>query len=175
MNLQDQNHIAEIDPAKDTVVGSYPMGDCRGNHGMALDPEHRRAFLSCEDNDLMTVFDLDTHKVIASLPMASGADVIKFDAGLQRIYVACGSGAISIFRQDEPHSLPQAARPPGRKESSQYRDRPPNPQGLHSRGAGTRKAGRQDDRVRGGDDLRFEEIGSVIRRTMYCRLDRYHR
>jgi DNA-binding beta-propeller fold protein YncE len=102
VNLQDQNHIAEIDPAKDTVVGSYPMGDCRGNHGMALDPEHRRAFLSCEDNDLMTVFDLDTHKVIASLPMASGADVIKFDAGLQRIYVACGSGAISIFRQDDP-------------------------------------------------------------------------
>jgi DNA-binding beta-propeller fold protein YncE len=102
VNLQDQNLIAEIDPATDNVIGKYPVGDCRGNHGMALDPGHRRAFLSCEDNDLMTVIDLDNHKVITSLPMAGGADVIKFDAGLQRIYVACGGGALSIFYQDDP-------------------------------------------------------------------------
>src|SRR6185437_14326235 len=80
----------------------YPVGKCRGNHGMALDPEHHRAFLSCEDNDLMTVFDLDKHQPIAYLPMARGADVIKFDPGLGRIYVACGSGAISVFKQDDP-------------------------------------------------------------------------
>jgi DNA-binding beta-propeller fold protein YncE len=102
VNLQDQNLIAEIDPGKDTVIGNYPVGDCKGNHGMVLDPDHRRAFLSCEDNNLMTVFDLDAHKVITSLAMASGADVIEFDKGLQRIYVACGSGAISIFQQDDP-------------------------------------------------------------------------
>src|SRR4051794_8302630 len=41
---QDQNLIAEIDPAKDSVIGSYSVGDCKGNHGMVLDPEHRRAF-----------------------------------------------------------------------------------------------------------------------------------
>jgi DNA-binding beta-propeller fold protein YncE len=102
INLQDDNVIAEIDPASDTVVGKYPVGTCRGNHGMVLDPKNRRAFLSCEENDLMTVFDLDAHQPVTSLPMAAGADVIKFDSGLQRIYVACGSGAISIFQQDDP-------------------------------------------------------------------------
>lgn len=102
VNLQDDNLIAEIDPANDTVLNKYPVGQCRGNHGMVLDPSHRRAFLSCEDNDLMTVFDLDNHKPIASLPMAPGADVIKFDSGLQRVYVACGGGAISIFHQEDP-------------------------------------------------------------------------
>lgn len=102
VNLQDKNVIAEIDPASDTVLGTYSVGECRGNHGMVIDPEHRRAFLSCEDNDLMTVFDLESHKPIVSLPMAGGADVIKFDSGLQRIYVACGSGAISVFQQDDP-------------------------------------------------------------------------
>jgi hypothetical protein len=60
---------------------------------MTLDPEHHRAFVACEGNDLMTVFDLDKHAPIAFLPMAGGPDVIKFDAGLKRIYVACGSGA----------------------------------------------------------------------------------
>jgi hypothetical protein len=34
--------------------------------------------------------------------MARGADVITFDAGLGRIYVACGSGAISVYQQDDP-------------------------------------------------------------------------
>lgn len=102
VNLQDANVFAEIDPATDTVVGQYPVGECRGNHGMALDPEHHRAFLSCEGNSLMTVFNLDTHRPIAYLAMAPGADVIKYDPGLHRIYVACSSGAISVFHEDSP-------------------------------------------------------------------------
>src|SRR5204862_66643 len=102
VNLQDKNIFAVIDPATDEVVGRYPVGRCEGNHGMTLDPEHHRAFLACEGNDLMTVFNLDTHQPIAFPPMAGGPDVIKFDSGLKRIYVACSSGAISVFQMDDP-------------------------------------------------------------------------
>jgi DNA-binding beta-propeller fold protein YncE len=102
VNLQDQNLFAVIDPTTDEVVGRYHVGRCKGNHGMALDPAHHRAFLACEGNELMTVFDLDKHIPIAFLPVAGGPDVIKFDNGLDRIYVACYSGAISVFHQDDP-------------------------------------------------------------------------
>lgn len=102
VNLQDQNILAVIDPASDEVVARYPVGECHGNHGMALDPPHHRAFLSCEGNNRMTVFDLDRHEPIASLPLAPGSDVIKFDPGLNRIYAACYSGAISVFEQRDP-------------------------------------------------------------------------
>ena len=51
----------------------------------------------------MTVFDLDKHAPIAFLPMADAPDVIKFDPGLNRIYAACYSGAISVFHQDDPN------------------------------------------------------------------------
>jgi DNA-binding beta-propeller fold protein YncE len=101
VNLQDQNIFAVIDPANDEVVGRYPVGKCQGNHGMTLDAEKHRAFLACEENNTMTVFDLDKHAPIAFLPLADGPDVIKFDPGLQRIYVACYSGAISVFQQDD--------------------------------------------------------------------------
>jgi YVTN family beta-propeller protein len=101
VNLQDQNIFAVIDPSTDEVVGRYPVGKCKGNHGMTLDPEHHRAFLSCEGNELMTVFNLETNHAIAFLPMAGGPDVIKFDAGLKRIYVACYSGAISVFQMED--------------------------------------------------------------------------
>ncbi len=102
VNLQDQNIFAIIDPATDEVVARYPVGRCTGNHGMALDPDHHRAFLACEGNELMAVFDLDKHQPIAFLPLAGGPDVIKFDPGLKRIYVACYSGAISVFQIDDP-------------------------------------------------------------------------
>ena len=39
---------------------------------------------------------------IAHLPMAKGADVVAFDPGLGRIYVACSIGAISVFQEDDP-------------------------------------------------------------------------
>jgi len=72
---------------------------------MALDAEWHRAFLACEGNDSLTVFDLDTHKAIAHLPMAKGADVVMFDAGLRRVYVACSSGFISVFQMDDPRRV----------------------------------------------------------------------
>src|SRR5436190_9065371 len=100
VNLQDQNIFAVIDPATDEVVGRYSVGRCKGNHGMTLDPEHHRAFLACEENNLMTVFNLDKHAPIAFLPLADGPDVIKYDSGLGRIYAACYRGAISVFHQD---------------------------------------------------------------------------
>ncbi len=101
VNLQDENTLAVIDPATDTVVARWPVPGCKSNHGMAIDPETHRAFLSCEDNDILSVFDLDRHLVVAHLPMAPGADVVDFDPGLRRIYVACGSGAISVFQEDD--------------------------------------------------------------------------
>jgi hypothetical protein len=45
VNLQDQNIFAAIDPATDKVEGKYSV-NMQGNHGMALDPEHHRAFLA---------------------------------------------------------------------------------------------------------------------------------
>src|SRR5437899_8733905 len=83
---------------------------------MALDAEHRLAFLVCEDNNLMTVFDLALHKTVASLPIAEGGDVIAFDPGLRRIYVACYSGAISVFQEDDPKHFRKLADVPAEKK-----------------------------------------------------------
>ncbi|MGH9699149.1 MAG: YncE family protein [Candidatus Acidiferrales bacterium] len=104
VNLQDSNEFAVIDPANDALAGRYPVGRCQGNHGMALDPADHRAFLSCEGNSLLTIFNLDTFAPIEYLKMAPGADVVAYDAGLGRVYVACYSGAISVFeRKDADH------------------------------------------------------------------------
>jgi YVTN family beta-propeller protein len=103
VNLQELDIMTVIDPATDKVITpAYAVHPCKGNHGMALDSEHRRAFLVCEDNNLMAVIDLEKHRVVTTLPAADGGDVIKYDPGLKRIYVACYSGAISVFQEDDP-------------------------------------------------------------------------
>ena len=106
LNLQDENTFVVIDPKNDSIIGKYPVGDCKGNHGMALDAEHRLAFLCCEGNDMLTVFNLDTYKPIAYLKTASDGDVVKYDSGLKRIYVACYSGFITVFQEvDASHFI----------------------------------------------------------------------
>jgi hypothetical protein len=72
-------------------------------HGMALDPEGRRAFLLCGGNHVFTVFDLDGHASVAHLPLPAGADVVKFDPGLKRVYAACASGVIMVVQEDDPN------------------------------------------------------------------------
>jgi len=102
VNLRSVNQVAEIDPATDTVAGRYPVEGCQGNHGMAIDSEHHRAFLLCGGTKTLTVFALDSHRAIAHLPLAQGADVVKFDSGLGRIYAACSSGVIGVYQEDDP-------------------------------------------------------------------------
>ena len=101
VNLRNTNEIVEIDPATDTVLGTYPVEGCRYNHGMAIDSEHHRAFLLCNGTKTLTIFALDTHKAVAHFPIPTGADVVKFDPGLGRIYVAGSSGFIAVFQQDD--------------------------------------------------------------------------
>lgn len=116
VNLQDTNRFAVIDPKDDRVIAQYPVGRCRGNHGMALDPERHRAFLVCEENNLLAVFDLDKHEVIQDLPLPGGGDVVKYDSGLRRIYVACYSGAISVIQMDDPNHFRKLADVPVQKK-----------------------------------------------------------
>jgi DNA-binding beta-propeller fold protein YncE len=103
INLRSLNQVAVVDPASDTVIGRYPVAGCEHNHGMALDPAGRRAFLLCGGNRTFTVFDLDGHGSVARLPLPAGADVVKFDPGLKRAYAACSSGVIMVVQEDDPN------------------------------------------------------------------------
>ena len=104
VNLRNTNEVAEIDPANDSVLGKYAVEGCRYNHGMAVDSDHHRAFLLCGGTRALTVFALDTQKAIAHIPIPAGADVVKFDPGLSRIYAACASGFIAVIQeQDADH------------------------------------------------------------------------
>jgi DNA-binding beta-propeller fold protein YncE len=101
VNLRSTNEIVSIDPSNDAIVERYAVAGCQYNHGMAIDSEHHRAFLLCGGNRTLTVLALDTREALAHFPLPQGADVVKYDPGLGRVYAACASGFISVFQEDD--------------------------------------------------------------------------
>jgi len=102
LNLRNANEIAEIDPQTDKVAARYRVAGCDFNHAMVIDAKNRRAFLLCVGNNVFTVFNLEKHRAIAHIRLPEGADDVKFDPGLRRIYVACESGVITVIEEQDP-------------------------------------------------------------------------
>ena len=96
--VQSANQLAAIDPTTDRLVGRYDLAaDCQKPHGFLVDASRRRAFVTCEDNALLLVVDLPSMAVAAKYPVGGSPDVLAFDPGLHRLYVASESGVVSVF------------------------------------------------------------------------------
>src|SRR5829696_8213828 len=96
--VQDVNQLAVIDPITDRLVGRYDLNaDCETPHGFLVDAPRRQAFVTCEDSATLLIVDLRTMGVTATYPVGDGPDVLAFDPGWGRLYVASESGIVSIF------------------------------------------------------------------------------
>lgn len=100
VNVQSRRQLFEIDPATDRVIAKNDLPGAEGNHGLLIESQHRLAFIACEDNDKLIVFDLQTRKVTSSFPVGKDPDVLASDAGLGLLYVASESGIGSLFKLD---------------------------------------------------------------------------
>ena len=97
VTVHGQNQLAEIDPTRDQVVARYVLSGCSEPHGLLIDSEHRLAFVACEENAKLAVFDLDAKKMTAIHSVGADPDVVAFDKGFGRLYVSAESGIITIF------------------------------------------------------------------------------
>jgi len=97
VTVHGQNQLAEIDPTKDQVVARYAIAGCSEPHGLLIDSEHQLAFIACEDNAKLAVFDLEAKKMTAIHSVGADPDVLAFDKGFGRLYVSAESGVITIF------------------------------------------------------------------------------
>lgn len=98
--LGGKNRLAEIDPGSDRVVGQYELRGCKGAHGLLIDGKREVAFIACEDNSTLAVFDLGTKKLLALYKVGKGPDVLAFDTDLRRLYVSAESGTVAILDEE---------------------------------------------------------------------------
>ena len=95
--VQTKNQLVAIDPVSERIVQRYDLPGSDHPHGFELDQEGRLAFISCEGNAALLVVDLRTMKVIQTLKVADGPDVLAWDAAWHRLYVAAESGVLAAF------------------------------------------------------------------------------
>ena len=95
VNIEDKNSIAVIDMATFTVSKTWPLGDCDGPTGLAIDRQRERLFSVCQNKKMMVV-DAKTGSVLAALPIGSGPDGAEFDAALNLAFSSNGEGTVTI-------------------------------------------------------------------------------
>jgi DNA-binding beta-propeller fold protein YncE len=95
--VQTRNQLVAIDPATERVVARYDLAGSDHPHGFAIDQPGRLAFVTGEGNAMLQVVDLRTMRVLSSQRVGDDPDVLAWDAGWRRLYVASESGVVSVF------------------------------------------------------------------------------
>jgi DNA-binding beta-propeller fold protein YncE len=94
-----RERLAALATARPHVAASWPLPGCAGAHGLLVDAPRRLAFVACEDNAKLLVFDLALGRVTSTFDVGTTPDVLAFDTQLRRLYVASESGTVTIFRE----------------------------------------------------------------------------
>jgi DNA-binding beta-propeller fold protein YncE len=95
--VQGRGELAVIDPASFVVTERIPTPECESPHGQALDVAGRAMFVGCEGNASMATVDLAGRRVVDHHSVGETPDVLVYDPGARRVYVAAESGWVSIF------------------------------------------------------------------------------
>jgi DNA-binding beta-propeller fold protein YncE len=107
--VQGRNDLAFIDPAGFTVTERIPTPGCDHPHGQALDATNQIMFVGCEANATMVTVDLVNRNIIDHHGVGETPDVLAYDDGAKRVYVAAESGWVSIFDHDHGHLSKQGS------------------------------------------------------------------
>jgi DNA-binding beta-propeller fold protein YncE len=96
--VQTRNQMAEINPKTDTIIARYDVKGGKHPHGFYIFADANRAFISCQDDNKLIVFNLASHVEEDVFSVGGDPDVLAFDKELKVLYVACEGGAASMFK-----------------------------------------------------------------------------
>jgi YVTN family beta-propeller protein len=87
--------VVVVDLKTKSIIGSIVAN---GVHGIALAPELKRGFISNGADNTVTVFDLTTLKILATLPVGKKPDAICYEPTTQKVFAFNGgSGTATVI------------------------------------------------------------------------------
>ena len=95
--VRPPDQIVAFDPNTGATTDRIRLTNCRGAHGLYLQPQTRQAFVACENNAKVVLVDLRNHRQVAVASVGDNPDVLAYDPGLGRLYVAAESGTVTAF------------------------------------------------------------------------------
>src|SRR5205823_16081 len=97
VTLRPPDQVVAFDPTGGTITDRFRLKKCRGAHGLYVQPQTQQAFVACENNAKVVMVDLQNHGQIAAASVGDNPDVLAYDPGLGRLYVAAESGTVTAF------------------------------------------------------------------------------
>src|ERR1019366_5862093 len=87
--------VVVVDLKTKSIIGSIVAN---GVHGIALAPDLKRGFISNGADNTVTVFDLTTLKILATLPTGKKPDAICYEPTTHRVFAFNGgSGTATVI------------------------------------------------------------------------------
>jgi DNA-binding beta-propeller fold protein YncE len=111
VNLTGSDEVGVIDLNVRQIIARWPLPDAHVAHAIALDESNRRLFTATRKPPQFIVFDIDTGKVVTSLPCVGVNSDMSLDVASKRIYVT-GSDTASVFEQRDADHYEHIAEVP---------------------------------------------------------------
>jgi YVTN family beta-propeller protein len=99
-NIEDKNSLKVIDSKTLKIVNTFSLAPCGGPTGLAIDIPNQRLFTGCRQNKGMSVVDINSGKVIATLPIGAGVDAVAYDPETKLIFCSNGDATTTIIKQE---------------------------------------------------------------------------
>jgi len=98
INVADTNEIVVFDTTKLSITARWPTAPCEKPHGMAMDIDTNRVFVSCS-NARMIVVNAANGAIVANLPIGKGTDAAAFDSVRKLAFSSNGEGTLSVIAE----------------------------------------------------------------------------
>ena len=99
INITDKREIARVDTKTGKVDARWPISDCAGPHGLAVDPVGKRLFSTCTNSKMM-VIDATDGRIVSEVAIGKGSDAAAFDPKRKLAFSSNGEGTLSVVRAD---------------------------------------------------------------------------
>lgn len=95
--VRSPDELVALDPTTGAIKARIRLTGCDGAHGVYLQTASRTAFVACENNARLAVVDTNSRRPIARLRVGESPDVLAYDPGDSRLYVAAESGTVTVI------------------------------------------------------------------------------
>jgi DNA-binding beta-propeller fold protein YncE len=102
--VQTRNLLAVLDPATATITRRVDLPGCDHDHGLAVDDTDRLAFVACDGNAVLLTLDLNTWQILDHQHVGQDPDVLAYDRGAHRLYIAAESGWLTTLAVHNRHA-----------------------------------------------------------------------
>jgi len=102
VNCPDAGQIVESINRDTGQMTKWSFQGAKGNYAMVLNEADHRLFTVTRKPPFLLVFDTETGREVARIPVVGETDDVYFDAARKRVYVIGAEGFISVVQQVDP-------------------------------------------------------------------------